>query len=225
MNNKLNELKEILAKARKYQHAINIMYFDFETIAPKDGMESENDTINYFSNEYFKLIHNDKVNNLIVDLYKEKDNLEYLDKLLIEKLHYGYIKTKNITPEFNLKMNQIYSNAYIKWLDAKEKKDYNLFKDSLKEVINIQKEEISLRENKLPNVYDNMLNDCEKGVLTKDLDPYFNELKLGLIELLNKIKNSNHKIRTDFLNRKVPVYKQELFSKYLIVSLIILLIL
>ena len=39
MNEKLKELKEILTKARKYAHAINIMYFDFETIAPKDGME------------------------------------------------------------------------------------------------------------------------------------------------------------------------------------------
>ena len=216
MNEKLKELKEILTKARKYAHAINIMYFDFETIAPKDGMELENDTINYFSNEYFKLLHNDRVNELIIDLFKEKDNLIYLDKLLIEKLHYNYIKSKNITPEFNLKMNQIYSNAYIKWLEAKEKKDYSLFKNSLNDVINIQREEISLRENKLPNLYDNMLNDCEKGLLTNDLDPYFNELKLGLIGLLNKIKNSNHKIRTDFLNRKVPIYKQELFSKYLL---------
>ena len=56
MNNKLNELKEILAKAKKYQHAIKIMYFDFETIAPKDSMELENDTINYFSNEFFTFV-------------------------------------------------------------------------------------------------------------------------------------------------------------------------
>ena len=37
-----------------------------------------------------------------------------------------------------------------------------------------------------------------------------------MIELINKIKNSKKVIRTDFLERNVPVYKQELFSKYLL---------
>ena len=216
MNNKLNELKEILNKANFYRHAINILYFDLETIAPKDALEDENNTMNYFSNELFKIINNDHVNNLIIDLNKEKDNLDYYDKLLIEKLYESYSKNKNITPEFDLKRNQIYSKSYINWLKAKEAKDYNLFKDSFNDVINIQKEEINLRENKFSNVYDNLLNDCEKGVLQEDLDKFFNDLKVGLIDLINKIKSSKHIIRDDFLNRKVSIYKQEQFSKYLL---------
>ena len=216
MNDKLKELKEILAKARIYMHAINIMYFDLETTAPKDAYENQNNTMNYFSNELFKILHNDNVNKLVIDLYKEKDNLEYYDKLLIEKLYESYLKEKNITPEFDLKRNQVYSNAYVSWLNAKENKDYNLFKESFKEVINIQREEINLRDNKLPILYDNLLNDCEKGILTKELDVFFNDLKIGLIDLLNKIKSSKHKIREDFLNRNVEIYKQEKFSNYLL---------
>ena len=208
MNNKLIELKEILNKANFYRHAINILYFDVETIAPKDALEDENNTMNYFSNELFKIINNDHVNNLIIDLNKEKDNLDYYDKLLIEKLYESYSKNKNITPEFDLKRNQIYSKSYINWLKAKEAKDYNLFKDSFNDVINIQREEINLRENKFLNVYDNLLNDCEKGVLQEDLDKFFNDLKVGLIDLINKIKSSKHIIRDDFLNRKVAIYKQ-----------------
>ena len=216
MNNKLKELKEILKKAKIYSHAINIMYFDLETTAPKDALNDQNNTINYFTNELFKLLHNDNVNKLVIDLYKEKDNLDYYDKLLIEKMYESYLKQKNITPEFDLKRNQIYSNAYVAWLNAKEKKDYNLFKDSFKDVINIQREEINLRDNKLPIFYDNLLDDCEKGVLSFELDKFFNDLKIGLIDLLNKIKSSKHQIRDDFLNREVPIYKQEEFSNYLL---------
>ena len=131
MNNKLDELKEILTKARIYNHAINILYFDVETIAPKDALEDENNTMNYFSNELFKILNNDHVNNLVIDLYKEKDNLDYYDKLLIEKLYEAYLKNKNITPEFDLKRNKIYSKSYVNWLKAKEAKDYNLFKEEL----------------------------------------------------------------------------------------------
>ncbi len=216
INNKLTELKEILNKARLYRHAIALLNFDAETIAPKEALEDENNTINYFSNELFKLLNNDNVNNLIVELNDNKNQLDYYDKLLIDKLYESYLKDKNITPEFDLKRSKIYSDAYISWLKAKEAKDFNLFKNNLGEVINIQREEINLRDNKLPNLYDNMLNDCEKGLLQKDLDPFFNELKIGLIELINKINNSKHIIRTDFLNRNVPIYKQELFSKYLL---------
>ena len=85
-----------------------------------------------------------------------------------------------------------------------------------KEVIDISKQAIELRDNRLPNIYDEMLNDCEKGLIQEDLDPFFAELKEGLLELLNKIKASKHVIRDDFLSRIVPIYKQEAFSKYLL---------
>ena len=216
MKEKLKEFKEILEKARLYSHALNIMYFDLETTAPKDALDNQNNTMNYFSNELFKLLNNDHVNELIVNLYKNKDKLDYYDKLLIEKHYESYLKSKNITPEFDLKRNKIYSDCYVAWLNAKEKQDYNLFKNAFNDVINIQREEIKLRENKLDNLYDNMLNDCEKGILTKELDVFFNDLKIGLLDLINKIKSSNYKIREDFLNRSVPIYKQEQFSNYLL---------
>ena len=216
INKQLEELKEILKKAELFSHAISILNFDVETIAPKEALEDENNTINYFANEYFKMLNNEHVNGLIVFLYDHKNQLEYYDQLLIDKLYDSYLKSKNITPEFDLKRSQIYSKGYVSWLDAKEKKDYNLFKDAFKDVINIQKEEINLRDNKFNSLYDNMLNDCEKGLLQADLDIFFDELKKGLIELINKIKASKKVIRDDFLTRKVAIHKQEEFSKYLL---------
>lgn len=214
---KLERLKEILELARKYSHALNIMYFDFETIVPSKSREDEAAVLDFFSNELYKIRYSDEMKQLIVDLYNERELIEDpLDLSLVEKLYEEYLKNKNITPEFDLKMSNIYSKSYNTWLKAKAAKDYDLFKDVFKEVIDITKEAVSLRENALPNYYDNLLNDCEKGLIQKDLDPFFNELKAGLIELINKIKNSKHVIRKDFLNRKVPIYKQEKFSRYLL---------
>lgn len=217
MQVKLRELKAILQKARTYQHALAILNFDFETIAPKRGMEEEGNVINYFSNELFKLITSNRYKSLVIELYNNRENLEDpLDKVLIEKLYESYEKNKNITPEFDLKMSEIFNRSYRTWLEAKEKGDYNIFKPVFKEVIDIQKDAINLRDNKLDNYYDNLLNDFEKGLLQEDLDPFFEELKVGLIDLIQRIKNSKHVIRDDFLSRKVPLYKQEQFSKYLL---------
>ena len=217
MQEKLKRLKEILALLKKYEHALGIMYFDFETIVPKDAREEEAEILDFFSNEHFKISSSDEMKELTQYLYDNKDQIEDpLDVSLINKLYDKYQKIKNITPEFDLKMSNIFSRSYNTWLKAKEAKDYNLFKDVFKEVIDIEKEAVGYRENKLPNYYDNLLNDCEEGLLQEDLDPFFKELKEGLIDLINRIKNSKHVIRRDFLNRKVPIHKQELFSKYLL---------
>ena len=217
MQEKLKRLKEILALLKKYEHALGIMYFDFETIVPKDAREEEAEILDFFSNEHFKISSSDEMKELTQYLYDNKDKIEDpLDVSLINKLYDKYQKIKNITPEFDLKMSNIFSRSYNTWLKAKEAKDYNLFKDVFKEVIDIEKEAVGYRENKLPNYYDNLLNDCEEGLLQEDLDPFFKELKEGLIDLINRIKNTKHVIRRDFLNRKVPIHKQELFSKYLL---------
>lgn len=217
MKEKLNKLYETLKTVRKYHHILAIMNFDFETICPKEAMEEESNTINYFSNEVFKLVNSDEYKALIVDLHDNIDQIEdELDKVLINHLYDEYEKQKNISPELNMKFQQIYMKAYIDWMKAKEEDNYDLFKDSLVKVIDANKEAISLRDKKFPDLYDNMLNDFEKGLLQEDLDKFFAELKVGLLDILNKIKNSKHQIRTDFLNRKVLKHQQEEMAYYLL---------
>ena len=212
----LNKLYEKLNLLKQYYHIMNIVSFDLETIAPKDAKEEEGELMSFLSSEAFKISNSDEMKDLIVELHNHLDELDELDKSLVEKRYEEYLKTKNITPEFELELSKTYMKSSLDWLEAKEKNDYSIFKESFGKVIEIQKKEIELRDNKLPNFYDNLLNDCEKGVLSKELDSFFSELKVGLIDLINRIKKSNHKIRTDFLNRKVPIYKQEAFSKYLL---------
>jgi carboxypeptidase Taq len=217
MLDKLNKIKETLALLRKYGHALGIVSFDFETIAPEDAREEEAEILDFFGNEAFKIKNSDEMKALIVELNAHKDQIEDpLDVKLIELLYEDYEKEKNITPEFDLQRSNIYSRAYNTWLKAKANNDYSLFKDAFKDVINIEKETIALRDNKFANYYDNLLNDYEKGLLQEELDPFFKELKEGLVDLINRIKNSKHVIRRDFLNRKVPIYKQEQFSNYLL---------
>ena len=213
----LKRLYEILKEARYYEHALAILSFDFETIVPNDAREEESAVIDHFDNEIFKLMNSSEYKSLIERLHQNKDQIEdELDKTLVDILYKNYVKEKNLSPEFALKMSNTFSKAYIDWIDAKEKNDYRLFEPALKAVIDIKKKAIEKRDNKLADLYDNMLNDCEEGLLQEDLDPFFNELKAGLLNILNKIKNSKHQIRHDFLNRKVQDYQQKEMANYLL---------
>ena len=205
-----------LKKMRFYEHALKIMNFDFETSVPLDSREDEGNVISFFSNEHFKLATSKKMKELTVALHESVDELDEKDKVLVESMYRDYLKVKNVTPKTQMRWSQMFNKAYIDWYNAKNASDFSLFKDSLANVIEISKEDVALRENALPDLYDNLLDDCEEGVLTADLDAFFAELKSGLIELIGKIKNSSHVIREDFLSRKVPIYKQERFSRYLL---------
>ena len=217
MQEKLALFKEKMALIRKYSHALGILSFDFETIAPEQSREQEAEVMDFFSNELFKIANSDEMKSLIVELYEGRASIEDpLDVALVEKWYDQYQKLKNITPEMDLKMNQVRSKAYTAWLKAKQSADYSLFRDVFAEVVDIQRQAIALRDNKLPDYYDNCLDDCEKGLLQADLDPFFAELKAGLIDLLGRIQKSKHAIRRDFLTRSVPIYKQEAFSRYLL---------
>ena len=214
---KIKLLKEKLKTLEKYSHIISLISYDFETICPKKALEEESDTLNYFQNEYFKLFKSEEFTNLIIDLNKEKDLLkDPLDKILIEKLYKLYEKEKNVTVEFDLERSKAYSKAHISWLKAKKEKNFSLFKDDFAKVIEISKKNILLRDKHHDNLYDDMLDDCEEGLLTDTLDPFFEELKNGIIELKNKIMSSKYKIDDSFLNVKVPIEKQRKFSNYLL---------
>ena len=213
----LTELKERLETIKKYSHVVSILSYDFETVCPKEGYVEQSKLIDYFSNEEFKLFNSEEMKNLIVNLYNKRHQIENeLDKKLVEKLYKDYLKKKNITSDFNLEMNHCFSHAGINWLKAKKENDFSIFKNDLKKVIDVTKKEVSLRDNKFENIYDNKLDDCEEGILCTDLDPFFETLKKGIIDLLAKIKSSSHKIRNDFLNRKVSIHKQKEFSNYLL---------
>ena len=215
-NKNLKALYKILTLERNYDHACGVIGFDFETKAPKKTLEAESAVLDFFSNESFKLMNSKKYKALIVYLNEHKEELDDLDKVLITHLYDYYKKTKNVSPSLNLKISRIYSKDYIKWLEAKEKGKYNLFKPAFKKVVEAEELLMNLRDEKLDKLYDNYLNDNEQGLLEEDLDKFFSDLKEGLVELIDKIKKSKHKIRTDFLSRKVPIHKQEEFSDYLL---------
>ena len=49
------------------------------------------------------------------------------------------------------------------------------------------------------NKYDTLLDKYEEGLTVKKLDKIFDELKNGIIKILDKIEKSNKKINRDFL--------------------------
>ena len=208
----LNTLRE----AEQYVHAIHVLNFDLETICPSEAMQEQGEVIAFLSDKAYRLQKQKKFILAGEYLYEHRDELCEYDKVLAESLHRNYIRTKNITPAMNNRFDLIYNKAFVDWVNAKQSDDYSLFRDSLGKVRDAQLKMISLNGEALPIKYDNLLSIYDRGMTTEKLDEVFGECKDRLIPLLEKIKKSRKKIRTDFLSRPVSDEQQRQFSQYLL---------
>ena len=138
------------------------------------------------------------------------------DAAAVEKHYRSFEKTANITPEMNHEFALVYNRAFVNWLEAKNKADFSVFAPSLKEVRDIEIRKVELRDSRLDSIYDNLLDDYERGITSADLDVIFGRCKERLLPLLKKITSSKKKIRTDFLSISVTEAQQREMAEYLL---------
>ena len=212
----LSFVRSVLKEAEIYGHASHVLNYDLETICPPKAMEEQGEVIAFLDNQAFKLTKQDRYIEACEYLYAHKDELDEFDQVLASALHRQYLKTKNITPEMSHRHGRILQKAYVDWVDARQKSDFSLFAPSLAAVRDVQVEQVSLSEEALPNVFDNLLANYERGVTRADLDKWFDACKKRLLPLLKEIQGSSKKIRTDFLSRPVTDDAQRKMSRWLL---------
>ena len=212
---KLEYVKTVLTDVRKYINAASVLNYDQETICPPKAMEEQGEVMTFLENQAFKLKKEPAFLEAAEYLYANREELDEFDRVLAESLHREYQATRNMTPEKQEEISKAQNKAFVSWLNAKEKSDYSLYKEDLRRVKDLSIEAVNLREEALPEVYDNMLEDYGRGIHMKDLDACFDRCKERLIPLLRKIQASPVQIRRDFMNRPVTDEQQKEMADYI----------
>lgn len=207
MENKLKEVKEYIGAIEKLNEAINILYWDARTYMPKDGLDSRADVIEHLSGEVFSLKTGSKVKEFI-DFFEGKlDTLNDIDKAMLKKLTKDYNETMKIPKDRYTAYVSLCSKSENAWEEAKENNDYNIFKPYLKQVIDFQKEFIEYWGYE-GHKYNTLLDKYEPGITVEVLDKLFGDLKIELINLLNKIKSSSVEIDSSMLSGEFDIELQ-----------------
>ena len=191
LEQKLQHVKQTLALAEKYDHAVNVLSYDQETICPIDAMEEQGEVWAFLNNQSYKLIKDPAFIEAAEYLYEHRSDLEELDRVMAEQLHRNYLQSKNV------------------------------FAPSLKEVADTNRRMIELRgaDAAGKTAYDTLLDDYERGMTSDVLDEAFGACKERLIPLLERIRKSPKKIRTDFLSRRVEDEQQAKMVKWLLTQM------
>ena len=214
---KLDFVKKIEKEAAIYGHAAAVLSYDQETICPAKGMEEQGEVTAFMQNQAFKLKKDEKFIEAAEYLYEHIDELDEFDQAMAKQLHRSYIKSKNITPEKQMELSLIYNKAFVDWSNARSASDFSMFKESLEKVRDVNKEIVALiTDRTTKTVYDELLDDYERGISSEKIDECFEACKERLIPLLKKIMSSKKQIRRDFMSIEVTDEQQAKMAKWLL---------
>ncbi|QHS22545.1 carboxypeptidase M32 [Virgibacillus sp. MSP4-1] len=201
----LDYLKQIQA----YHEAIDVMYWDLRTKAPKKGVKQRSETIGLLSHKVHQMSTSDTMKHFIDELKGNTQN-EIVHKSVLE-CEKEYERNAKIPDEEFKKYVILQSEAESVWEEAREKADFEMFRPYLEQLVeyNIKFAEYWGYED---NRYDALLDLFEPGMTVNVLDRVFPALRDSLTPLIEKVQQSDHKPDTSKI--LVPFNKedQEAFS-------------
>jgi len=198
---------ELRKKISAYNFALGTISFDAETIAPKDAFKYRASMVTVLDSERLNIIKSDEYFNIVESLTKEE-----LDPTLNREIELQYkslLKNKFVPKEMLLEFSTLSQNSAQNWELAREKNDFDIFKDSLNELIKLIKKITKIQANN-GDMYDFILDDFEEGYSKERYDIFFNKVKEEIIPLINEVKS------TDGIDFAFSKKNQREFIEYLI---------
>lgn len=215
MEKKIIEVKEYIREIEMLDSIINNVYWDLKTYVPKEGAESKGELLEYLQGKKFKLITSETVKKYIDEFSDKLDLLSVVDRKTLINLEKNYNETMKIPEDRYKSFVLLCSKSELAWEEAREKNDFEIFKPYLKEVIDYQKEFIGYWGYS-DNKYNTLLDKYEPGITVQILDGIFQELKSGILEILDDMKKSQVNIENKLKDMKFDIPKQRELSEFLL---------
>ena len=216
----LSTLDKMLTEEERYLHAYRLVSFDRQTICPEDGIEDAGEVATALTGAAYRVRKRDEFIQTVGKLYLKYPQLDDSDGVLVRRLYKDYLRDKNITAEDMEKYDTANKNAWNAWIKARKENDFTLYAEALDHRIKLDIERVSHWEAeafpKAKCIYDRMLDEYEIGMTTEILDKLFDECRDRIFSIMEKIRDRESTVRTDFLNIRVTDEQQTEITEYLL---------
>lgn len=214
---KLKSFRSYVRKMKSYGEALDVMYWDLRTGAPKKGVEVRSEAIGELSAEMFKMSVSDEMGRYIDELTEPGifEQLDELNRKLVEECKKEYDRSKKIPTDKYQAYVVLTSQAESVWEEAKEKSDFAMFQPYLEKIVAANLEFIKLWGYE-GHKYNTLLDMYEPGMTVEKLDPLFAGLREKLVPLVSEIQKSKNVPDTSFLKQSFDVSQQKKFSQYIL---------
>jgi carboxypeptidase Taq len=215
MQDKLNELKSILAEVSDLNKAASVLGWDQQTYMPRAGAEARGQQMGTLGKIAHEKFTDEKVGKLLDEL-KDAYHPESDEFALIKVTRRQYEKSTRVPAAFVAEQAEVTAAAHEGWVEARQKSDYSIFEPHLTKVMDLTKRYIDFFP-KADHPYDTLLDDYEPGMKTAEVQAIFAELRKKQVRLLQAIAEKKQ-VDDSFLHKKYPEAKQRAFGEKVITA-------
>lgn len=210
----LTRFEEYKEKKNAYDIALNSLYYDIATIAPKDGIPYRNKMVSILAGEAFTH-ETAKENIALIEELATCDDLSEEQKKEIELLMRDLADIRVLPKDVYIKFTQDKADSQHAWEKAKEENDYQIFKPHLINIIKKQKELLTYIDKECSD-YDYMLDRYQIGCDMAFYDTFFDTIKKELLPFIQHLIKDGKRVDDQILFQKFDIEKQKKFMEILL---------
>ncbi len=206
--NVMEELNNCFTELLRFNFITNLLEWDQKTYMPHSDYTAKDrsEQIALLKSIIHKKLISKKTSRLI-KAAEDAPNLNLVDSALLREAKRKYEKAIKIPTELVSEIAKTSSLGQQAWEKAKLKKDFQIFKPCLEKMVRLQRDyagKIDIG----PTLYDSLVDIYEPGAKSEWISKIFENLKLKLKELTEKIKNSSEKPNQSILKKYYDPLKQ-----------------
>ncbi|MBQ6695984.1 MAG: carboxypeptidase M32 [Lachnospiraceae bacterium] len=216
MSEVLKQFQEYLEKLSYYNHVVTQLHWDMQTQTPPKGFDNKADTVTYFSTKAFELETAEEYGQMLEELARH-ERLAELDEgvqVTVKRRWKSFQENKRVPKEFYEKLVRAQAHSQRAWEEAKKAKDYSIFSPHLQKMIDYTRQLVGYTRPDM-EIYDALLDMYEEGMDSATIDRLFEELKDGLVPLLQKIEKQPAPDESVF-EGEYPIHKQKELGAFLL---------
>ncbi|MBQ9820321.1 MAG: hypothetical protein IJM60_08605, partial [Bacteroidales bacterium] len=206
--------REKMDELHALNHAVGVLSYDGETVAPPASAAGRGRTLAYLSGKTYEIRTNRPLNEAAAFLLAHRDELSEIEAREVELFLREKDFTAAIPQEEFVGCATLINRASAVWHRAKPENDFASFAPYIQEIFdtNVRFCRLYKPEEK---PYDVQLGRFEYGLTTEKTDAFFDAIKARIVPLLKKVLEKPQVDDSFLIGRTFPVEAQREFAEYL----------
>ncbi|MFH1524933.1 MAG: carboxypeptidase M32 [Chloroflexota bacterium] len=208
MDQKLQQLKTILAEIMDLKYAAALLGWDQQTYMPAGGAEARGNQLSLLERLAHERFTSPELGKLIDELepYAASLDPDSDEARLVKVTARNYEKATRITSKHVVEFAQAATLGQQAWMEARHESNFSKFQPHLEKIVALRQEYASFFPN-YEHPYDALLDDFEPGMKTAEVKAIFDGLRPKQVELIKAIA-AQPQVDDSFLHQPFDEKKQ-----------------
>ena len=189
------------------QTASQLVSWDLETHMPPRGLMLRSEQLSVMRKLTHRLATDQEIGKLIEEAEKDSGSLNDAQQRNLFLMKRDYDALTKVPEELVGQLAKQQAISVETWKKAKAANDWKMFEPEMEKMVDLSRQYSTILGDVrgIPNLYDAMLDQFERGMRAVQVSKVFGELRDKLVPLTKKCAEASARIDTSYLSKTVPV--------------------